>query len=182
MISTTVGLCLLLSPNSIASSASIDSYLQHTFTHTQKPTKMVTAIAVLKGDSKVRLPASVSGPSFRRAASASLCLGPHGTAGGHLACCSTGTQVHGTDDRLHISPSSLPLLVQVSGVVRFEQADENSPVKVSGDITGNDANAKRGFHVHQVRKSTPLEWPARCRVALAGCAYTHVGDSGRRTA
>ncbi|GAA98944.1 hypothetical protein E5Q_05632 [Mixia osmundae IAM 14324] len=37
---------------------------------------------------------------------------------------------------------------KVSGVVYFEQSDENSPVKVTGEIAGNDANAERGFHIH----------------------------------
>jgi hypothetical protein len=32
--------------------------------------------------------------------------------------------------------------MQVSGIVKFEQADENSPVKVSGEIAGNDANVR----------------------------------------
>lgn len=36
----------------------------------------------------------------------------------------------------------------VKGVVKFEQADENSPTTVSWDISGNDANAERGMHVH----------------------------------
>merc|ERR1712227_393746 len=37
---------------------------------------------------------------------------------------------------------------KVAGTVTFEQADENSPTTITWDITGNDANAKRGFHIH----------------------------------
>lgn len=66
-------------------------------------------------------------------------------------------------------------LAQVSGVVRFEQADENSPVKVSGDITGNDANAKRGFHVHQVCSALSISY-----MPLQNCRW--LGPSGGRAA
>ncbi|KAL4907558.1 superoxide dismutase [Aspergillus multicolor] len=43
---------------------------------------------------------------------------------------------------------------KVSGTVTFEQADENSQTTVSWDITGNDANAERGFHIHQFGDNT----------------------------
>lgn len=79
---------------------------------------MVRAIAVLKGDSKVRLLSSVSLPAL-----------PSPPAGRE-----TASLAH-------------TLQPQVSGQVVFEQADENSPVTVSGKIEGNDANAQRGFHV-----------------------------------
>merc|ERR1712000_664368 len=36
---------------------------------------------------------------------------------------------------------------KVAGTVTFEQADENSPTTITWDITGNDADAKRGFHI-----------------------------------
>ncbi|KAF2673894.1 copper/zinc binding superoxide dismutase [Microthyrium microscopicum] len=36
----------------------------------------------------------------------------------------------------------------VKGSVTFEQADESSSTKISWNITGNDANAERGMHVH----------------------------------
>jgi Cu-Zn family superoxide dismutase len=38
--------------------------------------------------------------------------------------------------------------------VTFEQASESSPTTVSWDITGNDANAKRGMHVHAFGDNT----------------------------
>lgn len=37
---------------------------------------------------------------------------------------------------------------KVNGTVTFEQSDENSPTTVSWNITGHDANAERGMHVH----------------------------------
>ncbi|KAJ5575712.1 Transcription factor [Penicillium sp. DV-2018c] len=43
---------------------------------------------------------------------------------------------------------------KVSGTVTFEQADENAPTTVSWNITGNDANAERGFHIHQFGDNT----------------------------
>lgn len=42
----------------------------------------------------------------------------------------------------------------VSGVVTFEQASAEAPTTVSWDIKGNDANALRGFHVHQFGDNT----------------------------
>jgi Cu-Zn family superoxide dismutase len=36
----------------------------------------------------------------------------------------------------------------VKGTVQFEQSSEDSPTTVSWDISGNDANAERGMHVH----------------------------------
>lgn len=43
---------------------------------------------------------------------------------------------------------------KVSGTVVFEQESESSPTKISWDITGNDANAKRGFHIHTFGDNT----------------------------
>ena len=37
----------------------------------------------------------------------------------------------------------------VSGIVRFEQESEDQSTKISWEITGNDANALRGFHIHE---------------------------------
>lgn len=42
----------------------------------------------------------------------------------------------------------------VKGVVTFEQSSESSPTSISWDITGNDANAERGMHVHQFGDNT----------------------------
>lgn len=36
----------------------------------------------------------------------------------------------------------------VKGQVTFEQDSESGPTKITYDITGNDANAERGMHVH----------------------------------
>ncbi|CAN6649815.1 superoxide dismutase [Cu-Zn] [Trichomonascus vanleenenianus] len=43
---------------------------------------------------------------------------------------------------------------KVTGTVTFEQTSENAPTTVTYEITGNDANAKRGFHVHQFGDNT----------------------------
>ncbi|GAT19738.1 superoxide dismutase [Aspergillus luchuensis] len=43
---------------------------------------------------------------------------------------------------------------KVSGTVTFEQANENTPTTISWNITGHDANAERGFHVHQFGDNT----------------------------
>ena len=43
---------------------------------------------------------------------------------------------------------------KVSGVVHFEQAKESEPTKISWEITGNDPNALRGFHIHQFGDNT----------------------------
>ncbi|POR36939.1 Superoxide dismutase [Cu-Zn] [Tolypocladium paradoxum] len=43
---------------------------------------------------------------------------------------------------------------QVSGTVVFEQESESAPTKITWDITGNDPNAKRGFHIHTFGDNT----------------------------
>jgi len=43
---------------------------------------------------------------------------------------------------------------KISGTVKFEQADENAPTTISWDITGHDANAERGMHVHTFGDNT----------------------------
>ncbi|KAJ6070495.1 hypothetical protein N7467_011814 [Penicillium canescens] len=43
---------------------------------------------------------------------------------------------------------------KVAGTVTFEQADESAPTTISWNITGNDANAERAFHVHQFGDNT----------------------------
>lgn len=43
---------------------------------------------------------------------------------------------------------------KVSGTVTFEQKTEDDLTTVSWNITGNDAEAERGFHVHQFGDNT----------------------------
>lgn len=42
----------------------------------------------------------------------------------------------------------------VSGTVTFEQSSESEPTTISWEITGNDSNAQRGFHIHQFGDNT----------------------------
>lgn len=42
----------------------------------------------------------------------------------------------------------------MSGTVIFEQASESAPTTITWDITGNDPNAKRGFHIHTFGDNT----------------------------
>jgi Copper/zinc superoxide dismutase (SODC) len=55
---------------------------------------------------------------------------------------------------------SLPTVAQIrgdskiTGTVTFEQDSESSPTTVSWSITGHDANAERGMHVHQFGDNT----------------------------
>ncbi|KAI9753074.1 MAG: hypothetical protein M4579_005346 [Chaenotheca gracillima] len=43
---------------------------------------------------------------------------------------------------------------QVGGTVTFEQSSETSPTSITYNITGSDASAKRGMHVHQFGDNT----------------------------
>jgi len=43
---------------------------------------------------------------------------------------------------------------KVTGTVTFEQADEHSETTISWDISGHDANAERGFHIHTFGDNT----------------------------
>ncbi|PHH86200.1 hypothetical protein CDD83_10587 [Cordyceps sp. RAO-2017] len=43
---------------------------------------------------------------------------------------------------------------KVSGTVVFEQESEDAPTKITYDISGNDANAERGFHIHAFGDNT----------------------------
>jgi superoxide dismutase, Cu-Zn family len=43
---------------------------------------------------------------------------------------------------------------KVTGTVTFEQSSESSPTQVTWDITGHDANAKRGMHIHTFGDNT----------------------------
>ena len=42
----------------------------------------------------------------------------------------------------------------VKGTVTFEQQSESSETTISWDVTGNDASAKRGMHVHTFGDNT----------------------------
>lgn len=54
----------------------------------------------------------------------------------------------------HISVAVLRGDSKVSGTVTFEQASENAETTVSWNITGHDANAERGMHVHAFGDNT----------------------------
>ncbi|TQS33552.1 hypothetical protein Golomagni_06099 [Golovinomyces magnicellulatus] len=43
---------------------------------------------------------------------------------------------------------------KVSGTVVFEQESESAPTTITWDISGQDANAKRGFHIHTFGDNT----------------------------
>ncbi|KAF5130789.1 Superoxide dismutase (Cu-Zn) [Metarhizium anisopliae] len=43
---------------------------------------------------------------------------------------------------------------KVGGTVTFEQESESAPTSITWDITGNDPNAKRGFHIHTFGDNT----------------------------
>ncbi|KAG7191479.1 Superoxide dismutase [Cu-Zn] [Scheffersomyces spartinae] len=42
----------------------------------------------------------------------------------------------------------------VSGVVHFEQTKEDEPTTITWEISGNDPNALRGFHIHTFGDNT----------------------------
>lgn len=42
----------------------------------------------------------------------------------------------------------------VKGTVIFEQESESAPTTITYDISGNDPNAKRGFHIHTFGDNT----------------------------
>ncbi|KAK5945418.1 Superoxide dismutase [Cu-Zn] [Knufia obscura] len=42
----------------------------------------------------------------------------------------------------------------VKGTVTFEQTSESSPTDISWDISGHDATAERGMHIHQFGDNT----------------------------
>lgn len=43
---------------------------------------------------------------------------------------------------------------KVSGIVKFEQGSEQEPTTITWEITGNDANSQRGFHIHEFGDNT----------------------------
>jgi Cu/Zn superoxide dismutase len=57
---------------------------------------------------------------------------------------------------------------KVSGTVTFEQASEGAETTVSWDITGHDANAERGMHVHAFGDNTN-----GCTSAGPHCEYPY---------
>lgn len=66
-------------------------------------------------------------------------------------CCPFGT--------LRFVPLTSPVAVvrgdaKVSGTVTLEQVSESEPTTITYDLTGNDPNAERGFHIHTFGDNT----------------------------
>ncbi|KAI9756285.1 MAG: Superoxide dismutase [Cu-Zn] [Lichina confinis] len=77
---------------------------------------------------------------------------------------------------------------KVKGTVTLEQESESSPTKITYDITGNDPNAKRGFHIHQFGDNTngctsagPHFNPHGKTHGAPHDEHRHVGDLGNLT-
>ncbi|TGZ82722.1 copper/zinc binding superoxide dismutase [Ascodesmis nigricans] len=73
----------------------------------------------------------------------------------------------------------------VSGIVRFTQESENAPTTIEYEIKGNDANAKRGFHIHEFGDNTngctsagPHFNPFKQTHGAPTDEVRHVGDLG----
>ncbi|KAI5796321.1 superoxide dismutase [Peziza echinospora] len=73
----------------------------------------------------------------------------------------------------------------VSGTVTFTQESEGAPTIVEYNITGNDANSQRGFHIHQFGDNTngctsagPHFNPYGKTHGAPGDEERHVGDLG----
>ncbi|TFK28075.1 Cu/Zn superoxide dismutase [Coprinopsis marcescibilis] len=71
------------------------------------------------------------------------------------------------------------------GTVYFQQATKTSPVKITGELTGLDANSLRGFHVHQAGDLTngcasagPHYNPLNRTHGAPTSKDRHVGDLG----
>lgn len=62
---------------------------------------------------------------------------------------------------------------KVSGTVTLVQESESAPTTISWDITGNDANAKRGFHIHTFGDNTN-----GCTSAGPHCEYPRPQEPG----
>lgn len=56
----------------------------------------------------------------------------------------------------------------IKGTVTFEQADENAQTTISWNISGHDANAERGMHVHAFGDNTN-----GCTSAGPHCTYSY---------
>nr|AYG96711.1 CuZn superoxide dismutase 1 [Flammulina velutipes] len=74
---------------------------------------------------------------------------------------------------------------KASGTVIFEQGSSNGPVTVKGELTGLDASAARGFHIHQFGDLTggcasagPHFDPFGKTHGAPSDAIRHVGDLG----
>lgn len=73
----------------------------------------------------------------------------------------------------------------VTGVVKFEQVAEHESTSISWEITGNDPNALRGFHIHEFGDNTngctsagPHFNPFNMTHGAPTDAVRHVGDMG----
>lgn len=60
----------------------------------------------------------------------------------------------------------------VKGTVTFEQQSESSPTVIQWNITGNDANAERGMHIHAFGDNTN-----GCTSAGPHCAFPSYSES-----
>ncbi|ODV85360.1 hypothetical protein CANARDRAFT_28161 [[Candida] arabinofermentans NRRL YB-2248] len=76
----------------------------------------------------------------------------------------------------------------VKGIVTFEQSSESEPTTISWEIEGNDANALRGFHIHQFGDNTngctsagPHFNPFGKNHGAPEDSERHVGDLGNIT-
>merc|ERR1712230_203506 len=67
---------------------------------------------------------------------------------------------------------------KVTGKAIFTQESEGSPVTVTGEITGNDPNAQRGFHIHTFGELSNGCTPAGKKHGNIADEERHVGDLG----
>lgn len=74
---------------------------------------------------------------------------------------------------------------KVGGTVTFEQSSESSPTTISYDISGHDASAERGMHIHQFGDNTngctsagPHFNPFSKTHGAPSDSERHVGDLG----
>lgn len=100
------------------------------------------------------------------------------------SCFVDAFSVHNTDSIVAILKGDQ----NVSGVVTFTQSDESQPTTISWEITGNDANALRGFHIHAFGDNTngctsagPHFNPFRKNHGAPEDDERHVGDLGNIT-